>query len=291
MTIQDTMLLRFKTDFETSFLREKIRMSEEKNAAPVIKVEPPVNPIKPPDERHGKIIASPIVLLLIALCIFLLSRGLARGESIVLFDLSISSEAKDYTGSNTEFAKNSKGMEGFIQNDLKEGEDFRTYGVTERSFSNLLLLLEGRISPNKGAFGEIAAKDKLNLLNQWKKLNLKPVARGTDLFGAIQLAEVSFSNSVGKEKRLIIFSDMRQYGEGFDFETPQVIDVDALFKKVMGKGLVANLSGVKVWCLGVHGSGKSPAYWKTLKEFWTRYFKQAGVSELKAFTMERRATP
>lgn len=291
MIIQDTTLLRFKTDFETSLLREKIRMAEEKNPAPTIKVEQPVKPIKPPDERFGKIIVFPIALIIIALCIFLFSRGLARGETIALFDLSISSEAKGYSGPDTEFTKNVKGMEDLVQNNLKEGENIKAYGVTERSFSSPFHLLEGRISPNKGAFGEIAARDKLNLLNQWKKLSLKPVAGGTDLFGAMQLAEVLFSNSAGKERRLIVFSDMRQYGGGFDFETPQVIDVDTMFNKVLGKGLVANLAEVKVWCLGVHGSGKSPAYWKSLKEFWTRYFKQAGVSEVKAFTMERRMTP
>ena len=88
--------------------------------------------------------------------------------------------------------------------------------------------------------------------------------------------------------RLIFYSDMRQYGQGFNFEAPNVLDPNSLLKEAMQKALVASLDGTTVWCLGVHGAGKTPAYWKSLREFWTLYFQQAKVKELKAFTPERR---
>lgn len=238
-------------------------------------------------ENFRRTIVFPMVLILIAIILFLVLSRSVRGETLVFLDTSVSVGVRNYAGDETEFQQNVKAIDNYIQDNIVPGEDLKVLGITERSFSSPYVLLEGKITTNKGSFGEGIARDKLRLLNQWRKLNLKPKAEFTDLFGAMQLASVLFQTN-SKDKRLIIFSDMRQYGQGFDFETPKFINVDTLFNEVLHKGLIPSLDGSKVWCLGVHSAGKSPAYWKGLKDFWTKYFHQSKVSELKAFTMERR---
>jgi len=109
----------------------------------------------------------------------------------------------------------------------------------------------------------------------------------TDIFGALNLSSNLFAK-YDRNKKLILFSDMRQYAHDVDLETPKVINVDAALKQVAVKGFIAQLEGVKVWCLGVHSAGKTPAYWKSLKEFWIGYFNQSKASEPIVFSMERR---
>jgi len=193
----------------------------------------------------------------------------------------------NYTGNETETQQNSKAVEAYIQNNASPGERLIIFGITERTHSTPYILLEGTISTRQGAFGQEVARSKMELLKQWRSHQLKPIAPQTDLFGAMQLAEILFTKNF-RDKKLILLSDLRQYGQGFDFESPQVLDANRLFKEVMQKGLVASLDGTTVWCLGVHGAGKTPTYWKSLREFWTLYFQQAKVKELKAFTPERR---
>jgi hypothetical protein len=236
----------------------------------------------------GAVLAFPIVLIALALFFFLLLSGSAQGEAIVLFDLSKSMAAGDYVGKETEFQKNVNGVEEFIMNGLGAKERLKVVGITENSFGKPYILIEGEFSGEKGVFGEVAAREKVNLLKKWRGLNLQPISDTTDVIGALFLAPILFRTD---ERRLIVFSDLRHYTRGFDLETPSIINVERFLQIAKQKGLVADLSGIKIWCLGVHSSGKNPAYWKSLKEFWTRYFKEAKVAELKSFSMERRVIP
>lgn len=166
------------------------------------------------------------------------------------------------------------------------GESFKVVGITGKTFSSPYFLLEGKMAKNKGAFGEVIARDRLAAVNRWRKQNLKPVSDSTDIFGAVHLAAILFSDVSSKRKNLVIFSDMRQYGKGFDFETPSELQTEALLGQIRRKGM-PSLHGVRVWCLGVHASGKTPLYWESLKRFWEQYFKLTDVSKLCAFSMER----
>jgi hypothetical protein len=236
----------------------------------------------------GFIIVSPVFLILVILLVLLLFRGKAgAAETIMFLDMTMSSEASDYTGRETEFQKNVKGIEAFIQNNLTAEERIRIIGITDRSFSNPYMLLEGQIPKDKGAFGEKIAREKIKILQTWRKLNLKPTAKSTNIFDAIQLASVIFSPN-DKSKKMIIFSDMREYGKHVDLESPNRIEVNRVFNVVVSNGLIPSLDGVKIWCVGVHSSGKTTIYWQGLKEFWSKYFKQANAIEPIVFSMERR---
>ena len=234
------------------------------------------------------IIISPLVIILIAVLLFFAFKSVARAdETIVFLDMSRSMESNDYTNQQTEFQKNVNGIESFIRNDLMPGEKLRVLGIIENSFSNPYLLMEGQVSTNKGAFGEVVARDKLNLVQAWKKLHLKPMAKMTDIFGALSLGSNLF-NHRERKKQLILFSDMRHYTREMDLETPSVINKDSEIKRVIEKGYLAPLPDVKIWCLGVHGAGKEPTYWRSLSVFWMEYFRQAKASDPIVFSMERR---
>ena len=286
MADMDAELSRFKADFDLAYLEEKMRLArmgeENVNGFQWFKQSRQRNP------DFWKIIGLTVFLILFGFVLFFFGlKGTAKGETLIFLDLSQSMGVSDYVGKKTEFQENVNGIEFYIQNNISPGESIKVVSITEKSFSNPYVLLERKITSNKGAFGEIIAKDKLNLLNQWRKLGLKPMANSTDLFGAMQLASILFPPQ-SKDKRLVIFSDMRHYSKTMDLESPDIINVDVMFNEVLRKGLVPSLDGAKVWCLGVHSSGKTPAYWKSLRDFWVKYFRQANVLELKSFSIEGR---
>ena len=190
-----------------------------------------------------------------------------------------SSGVRDYAGKETEFQKDVRGMEKLLQG-MPLGERYRIFGLTGESFSKRHLLLDGKMAKDKGAFGEVIARDRLAAISQLKKQDLKPVADSTDVFGAIHLASILFADVNSKRKNLILFSDMRQYGKGFDFESPSELRPEALLGQVKRQGKLPSLNGVKVWCLGVHASGKTPVYWESLRNFWEQYFKLANAAKI-----------
>ena len=48
----------------------------------------------------------------------------------------------------------------------------------------------------------------------------------------------------------------------------------------------ADLKGVDVYVLGIDAATKAPAYWDSLRRFWTEYFKKSGA-DLRAYSMMR----
>ncbi|MGV8081010.1 MAG: hypothetical protein AB2L22_13260 [Syntrophales bacterium] len=279
----ETRLGRFDEDFNIAYMKEKLRLETQGNAG---LIQAAVNDNNM-GEKIGIALASPVLLIALAVILFFIFRGTARGETIIFLDMSKSSSASDYLGRETAFQKNLYGIETFLKTNLRPADKIRIMGITENSFSNPFFILEGAIAKDKGVFGEKVAKDKLNLVRSWKKLNLKETARMTDVLGAIHLASRLFRPQ-DTDKRLIIFSDMRQFTTGFDLETPGVVDVDTLVNKASLSGRISPLNSVRVWCLGVHSSGKTSAYWSSLEQFWKHYFHQAKAREPIVFSMERR---
>ena len=85
---------------------------------------------------------------------------------------------------------------------------------------------------------------------------------------------------------LVIFSDMRHHTKSLDLETPAAIPVRFALSKVETSHLVVDLKGVDVDVLGVDGAGKQFAYWDTLRNFWSEYFKKTGAN-LREYSMLR----
>lgn len=272
----ESELAEFQAEIQLGYCEEKARKSQATTASQFA----PGTQIK----SFGVKLA-PLLIIGALLCFFLLS-GIARGDNVTFLDMSISSKVRDYTGRVTEFQKNVDGIEKLLDR-MPPGEQYRIYGITGKTFSSPYTMLEGKITKEKGAFGELLAQSRLDAVTRWRKLNLKPFAGSTDIFGAIHLASVLLSDSRSKQKCLVLFSDMRQSTKAFDFEPFSELNVETLLGQAKQKKMIPSLDGVKVWCLGVHASGKTPAYWYSIKRFWEDYFRLANVSKLCAFTMER----
>jgi hypothetical protein len=280
----DSQLARFSAEFDSGLVKAQIKY-ERKN----IRKRGSANQsrMQAIAALFGRILVSPITLLIMALILFLTLKGVSFGaEYVMLFDISMSEEAKYYSGKITAFEKNKEAAGHFIKHRLAPGDYLKVFGITEDSFSRPYSILECDISKNKGALGELTAREKITLSKKWDQLNLKAAAKATDLFGAIHLAALSFSSSI-KDRRLIIYSDMRQCAHSTDIERPEIVDADEVLKRVEQSGLIPQLKAVKVSCLGVHSAGKSPAYWLSLKKFWEGYFQKAHAN-LITFSMQRR---
>ena len=79
---------------------------------------------------------------------------------------------------------------------------------------------------------------------------------------------------------------MRHHTKSLDLETPAAIPVRFALSKVETSHLVVDLKGVDVDVLGVDGAGKQFAYWDTLRNFWSEYFKKTGAN-LREYSMLR----
>lgn len=281
ISLQAQRLERYRAEFDDGLIMERKRLAEKqsKNAG---------NPNHQGKiQKTGPLIFNPFTLLIIALLLFFLFKGKAFGaEHIILLDISKSIEVKNYSGAETEFEKNKNVIEAYVRDSIDPGDRFQVIGITEDSFSRPYILLDAVVSKDKGAFGEGLASEKLTLLKRWKQLDLKANAKATDIFGAVSYTAISFSPTEPK-KFLIILSDMRHCTHGFDLETPAKINIEQVLKKIKASRLVPQLKGVDVKCLGVHSSAKTPAYWMSLKDFWTKYFTMAHA-KLKIFSTERR---
>ena len=278
----DSQLARFSAEFDSGLVKAQIENERKNNRK---KRSANQSRTHATAASFGRVLISPLTILILALMLFLILKGVSFGaEYVMLFDISISEEAKYYTGKITAFEKNKEAVGHFIKNRLAPGDYLKVFGITEDSFSRPYSILEYSFSKNKGALGEVTAREKLALAKKWDQLNLRPTAKATDLFGAIYLAALSFSS---KDRRLLIFSDMRQCAHSIDIEMPDIVDAEAVLNRVEQQGLIPQLKEVKVGCLGVHSAGKSPAYWISLKKFWEGYFQKAQAN-LITFSMQRR---
>jgi hypothetical protein len=186
-----------------------------------------------------------------------------------------------------EFRENLKTAGEVLRNISGAGSRAVVIGIHEQSFGAPVIL--DRTAPTDvGRFGERLSSWRLQTFKEWeiKKKTLKPIEKGTDIFGFFARVSVIFANDPNETKRLVVLSDMRQVGRGYNFE--RIIDDPvSRVKKINQEGLIPDLSGVQVWVLGAHTAGMDERLWRKLREFWTQYLKKAGA-ELKAFSPDRR---
>lgn len=278
---------QFRMGFQSGLAKEAAERARTEKEAHSPK-QPTPQPVDKKKMRFLPYLFAPPVLMAIALAIFiLLSRNKAHGaENVVFIDISRSVSAEDYTGKQTEFQKNVKGVEDFIRNQIAPADFIKVVAITEATFSRQYVLIDTRISDQKGQFGEVLAQERLRLLKAWNKLDLKPSAEATDVLGALSLAAIHFAQNTDR-KNMIFFSDMRHCGKELDLEKVKKINVDPTLAKIEQMGLIPGLQGVRVWCLGVHTAGVTPEYWASLRDFWAKVFNRAGA-KLVAFTTDRR---
>lgn len=272
---------------ELSIAQTAIRIKEFEALPKKVAAEFDKGVLNGPLSRENPLL-SPVAMIIISILLLFIIVALARGEEpinesvIVLFDLSGSSQEKDYLN-QTEFQKNMFFVEEIIKQ-VEPGTHLRIVGITDKSFDKPYIVLDSKISREKGYFSEKLAKDKLAVLNEWKQVKLEPNTKSTDIFGALILSSILFGDEC-KKKKLIILSDLRN-SIGINMEDmPQIMP--GLMQVVEKKGIIADLKGVEVWALGVSTTKKTYQYWNSMKTFWVKYFEKSGAS-LFSFSIERK---
>jgi len=119
-----------------------------------------------------------------------------------------------------------------------------------------------------------------------RKESLKPSENGSDIFGFLSRAALIFADDPTGKKQLLLFSDMRHVGRGYNFEIAEGL-ARARLNELDAQGLIPKLQAVKAWILGAHTYGLTPAHWMKLKNFWSEYLKRSGA-ELIIFSPSRR---
>jgi len=238
--------------------------------------------------RKGSKFARVVVIVIAGITA---ANGLAAAELHVIgaLDLSGTEKVFGFEG-RSQFEQNRSAVAQLLAN-LPVGARVNLIGITDKTFSNPLLLLGATLSDDAGYFGNRLLKGRQALLGEWSRRTstLKPLAAHTDILGAFQYASEVFSHSEAKRKVLIFFSDMRNEQPGvLDLEKPAVINVAKDIENLEKRGLIAALPGVQVYAFSVGDpSGqRPPEYLVSLRVFWAEYIRRSG-GELKVFSTTR----
>ncbi len=229
-----------------------------------------------------------LMILPLLACLLLPWKAYAdtRPNLVIGIDLT-SSVSVPGPDEKSDFAKNIRAV-GEVLANVPAGSRVTVFGITGTSFAQPYILLTAEVSPDEGYFKERIAEARAQLVNAWRKrtADLAPVYRPTDLLGALMLASQLFERTPGGRNVLLLFSDMRQNTKDLDLERPRVVAAMQAIGLVDRERLIARLDGVDVYVVGVDAATRSLAYWQSLRDFWTEYFKRAG-STLKTFTVTR----
>ena len=229
----------------------------------------------------------PITILIIIILALFTAKAFGNEQErpvVIVADLTKSSLSKDKEGL-TEFEKNVKGIESVLAT-IEPASRIVIIGITDKSFTSPLILLDKVVPKEPGYFKEKIKEAREKLVAEWKEKakTLKVESVQSDVFGALELAAHIINGATHGE--LIIFSDLRHYAGGIDLESPSKLDIEKILKEVEAQGLIPSLKGIEIFCLGIHGEGKSYAYWQSLSHFWQGFFSKS-QGNLKVYSILR----
>jgi hypothetical protein len=230
------------------------------------------------------------LMVLIACCLALFdAHANAETQRLNLVIAVELTKSVDVAGSDgkTEFQKNLDAT-GKVLAEIPASTKLTIIGIMDASFSQPYILLSATVPDDPGYFGERLRAARNQLLSAWKDrtARLEPKFTRTDVIGALMLAGQIFEQASG-DKVLVIFSDMRNNTADLDLESQLQLSANNGFSQ---DDLQAQLREVKVLALGVDGSGKSPAYWQSLRAFWEECYRNASA-DLREYSALRDLQP
>jgi len=168
------------------------------------------------------------------------------------------------------------------------GSQVSVIAITNRTFSSPYVLLAARIDGDPGYFQERIKTARTLLARAWQKRAGTLAARfgQSDVMGALVLAAQSFQARDCSRKTLVIFSDMRQETPELNVAQQRLVAAGPAMLAAEQHCLIPELTGVEVYALGVDAADRSVAYWQSLRDFWTEYFRKSGAS-LKRYSIFR----
>jgi outer membrane protein OmpA-like peptidoglycan-associated protein len=159
-------------------------------------------------------------------------------------------------------------------------------GITD-SFGRPEILLDHTLPAKAGYLDLDLQVARERLIFEWREIahTLMPSYRQTDLLGSLALLDYLGDGSA-TETVLIVLSDLRQSSKQLDLEHVPAIHADRSLERLKKAGAIPALPHTRVFLLGVDPSGKSAAYFAGLKDFWLRFFAEAGAT-VETFSVTR----
>jgi hypothetical protein len=171
---------------------------------------------------------------------------------LIGLDLTRSVAARGYDG-RSEYDRNVEGARVLVSH-LPAGTRITAVAITDRSFSNPLLLFSGQAAREHGPlqFLDQRVVSRIRFAEELRQRcqSLQPKFDQTDIVGFLFLAAQSLGPVSGK-KVVVIFSDMRESTKILDLERGVQTEPDEMLRDLMAKNLVPDLQGVDVYIYGV----------------------------------------
>jgi hypothetical protein len=208
-----------------------------------------------------------------------LARAQRPLELVVLIDLSQSVDASG-PDSRSEFQKNIAAISQLLWR-VPAGAHITIVGITDDSFAQPYVLLSARVTTDAGYFGEQLGSARQRLETSWKNRSrdLAPSSPGTDLVGAFLVASQIFQKAgAGRRDVLVVFSDMWQETQELGFARMADLCDSGNTERVRAQKLLANLRDADVYAMGVDAAREKRSDWVCAREFWTKYFAEAGAN-------------
>lgn len=181
-----------------------------------------------------------------------------------------------------------------IMDHINPGDQLLVSVITESSANELNHLHEGKfpvfnpsttntrkLKKEHKKFMDVHEDLKNNILKsiQDSILNSQRMAGKTEILSALQVSSQFFKNHADLIKKLVIFSDMEEYGRDYQFGSASLSDaeIDGILQKESRKpqGLPV-LNGTEVYVAGAHSKTSDHLY--RVRKFWLRYFNACGAN-------------
>jgi isoleucyl-tRNA synthetase len=169
-----------------------------------------------------------------------------------------------------------------IYENLRQGDRIVIGMITGRSFIDFKPVVDVEI-PKKSVWlnriqferGLTETKEKIRQ-EVGRLLSQKNGTPRTEILNSLNIAETIFHKEE-REKILVLLSDMIQDSREYDFSSTKITNdyINKVIRYRLKNNLIPNLAGVKIYVAGASGSDSHK--YRSIENFWARYFKKAGA--------------
>lgn len=233
-----------------------------------------------------------VILFLFFICLSLFSCEQRKNEGttkviLTLFDLSESTARPDIRAAYVKAFKR-------IIEVLKEGDSLLGACITERSIQQIDLPVEFEHpifrpstdnpllrSGERDEFEKRISSMKEERIKRVDELVIgkegQPKILKTDIMSSVMLAANILKRYPERRRILVIFSDMIEDSESYNFERLKLTDkkIKEIIEKEKNRGMIPELNGVRVYITGAQA--RTLEMYNSIKKFWTEYFRVTGA--------------
>ncbi len=225
------------------------------------------------------------MILLVGIVGLMPACGSGEGTTVVvvLFDLSGSTRAEELRQRYIEQFK-------VIVDGMKPGDRIVADAITESPLATSTFPINDELPPfneltgNKLLYDDTVKRTRAEILEKVKPLlfDLARKVPNTKIMEALQLAERVFKTYQRGRKALVIFSDMVEESEFYDFTREALSEsrTSSIIAQSRERSMLPELAGVKVYVVGASAgtyaqmhAGRASA----IRDFWLTYFSACGA--------------